>query len=96
MPKPNKKSGEPGWRWRKALIFPLVAFACWRLMSLESAQDTKVNETIAWGWICIIGAMSFFFTGFATIQDISAILATKSGLPYSPGANKPSSENGTE
>lgn len=77
-----KKSGEPGWQWRRGVIFPLIVFACWRLTALENAPDTVVNQTIAWGWIVLIISLAFFFTGFATAQDITAILATKTGLPY--------------
>lgn len=79
-----KRTGEPGWSWRKALIFPLMGFACWRLMVMENAPDTMVNQTIAWGWILTIISLAFFFTGFASAQDIVAMLATKTGLPYAP------------
>jgi hypothetical protein len=84
MPRPReaKKSGEPGWTWRRAVIFPLIIFACWRLMIMENAPDTVVNQTIAWGWIILIISLAFFYTGFATAQDITAILATRTGLPY--------------
>jgi hypothetical protein len=84
MPRPReaKRSGEPGWQWRRAVIFPLIIFACWRLAVMENAPDTVVNQTIAWGWIVLIISMVFFYTGFATAQDIAAILATRTGLPY--------------
>lgn len=84
MPKPReaKRSGEPAWQWRRAVIFPLIIFACWRLMIMENAPDTVVNQTIAWGWIILIISLVFFYTGFATAQDIAAILATRTGLPY--------------
>ncbi|KKZ89081.1 hypothetical protein [Rhizobium phaseoli] len=81
-PKEAKRSGEPGWSWRRAVIFPLIVFACWRLMVMENAPDTVVNQTIAWGWIILIISLVFFYTGFATAQDIAAILATRTGLPY--------------
>jgi hypothetical protein len=81
-PAEAKASGEPGWKWRKAMIFPLIAFACWRLAVMENAPDTMVNQTIAWGWVIMIISLAFFFTGFATIQDVAAILATRTGLPY--------------
>lgn len=77
-----KRSGEPGWSWRRAAIFPLISFACWRLMMMENAPDTMVNQTIAWGWIMMIVSLVFFYTGFATAQDIAAIMATRTGLPY--------------
>jgi hypothetical protein len=77
-----KHTGEPGWQWRKALIFPLIAFACWRLAVMENAPDTVVNQTIAWGWIMLIISSTFFYVGFASVQDIVAILTTRTGLPY--------------
>lgn len=77
-----KKSGEPGWTWRRALAFPIIAFACWRLMEMENAPDTMVNQTIAWGWVIMVICLALFYTGFATAQDITAILATRTGLPY--------------
>jgi|GEM_PF-2081916 len=86
-----KPNGEPGWSWRRAVIFPLVAFACWRLMMMENAPDTKVNETIAWGWVVMTICLALFYTGFATVQDVVAILATRSGLPY---ANAPADDGG--
>ncbi|MGV2188747.1 hypothetical protein ACQZ4Q_08025 [Agrobacterium vitis] len=79
-----KSSGEPGWTWRKSLIFPIVIFACWRLMEMENAPDTMVNQTIAWGWMITIISMAFFFTGFASAQDIAAIIAMRTGTPYAP------------
>lgn len=83
-PTEAKPSGEPGWKWRKAMIFPLIGFACWRLAVMENAPDTMVNQTIAWGWVIMIICLSLFFTGFATAQDIAAIIATRTGLPYAP------------
>jgi hypothetical protein len=78
----SKKTGEPGWKWRRSVVFPLILFACWRLQVMENAPDTMVNQTIAWGWVILIISLAFFYTGFATAQDIAAIIATKSGLPY--------------
>lgn len=86
-----KRSGEPGWKWRRTLIFPLIIFACWRLMVMENAPDTMVNQTIAWGWVVLIISLAFFYTGFATTQDVAAILATRTGLPY---ANPPVAVDG--
>jgi hypothetical protein len=83
-PAEAKPSGEPGWKWRKAMIFPLIVFACWRLSVMENAPDTMVNQTIAWGWFVLIICLAFFYTGFATVQDVTAILATRTGLPYAP------------
>lgn len=80
----SKASGEPGWSWRKAVVFPLIIYACIMLGVMINAPDTRVNETIAWIWGVVIIANVFFYTGFATAQDIAAIMATRSGLPYSP------------
>jgi hypothetical protein len=78
----RRGEGSPGWSWRRALVLPLIVYACYRLSMMEMAADTRVNETIAWGWIVIIISCVFFYTGFASAQDIAAILATRSGLPY--------------
>jgi hypothetical protein len=91
-----KKSGEPGWSWRKALIFPVVIFACWRLMELESAADTRVNDSLAFGWQILLAVLVLGYTGFATIQDIAAIWATRSGLPYSPTSSPAEPTPGTQ
>lgn len=80
--KTSKATGEPGWKWRRWVVFPLITFACWRLAIMENAPDTLVNQTIAWGWVILIIALALFYTGFATAQDITAIIATKSGRPY--------------
>lgn len=79
-----RPTGEPGWKWRRFAIFPVVAFACWRLAAMENAPDTEVNQTIAWGWMLLISVLVLGYTGFATIQDIAAIWRTRSGLPYAP------------
>lgn len=79
-----KPTGEPGWTWRRALCIILVAYACYQLGQMVNAPDTRVNDTIAWVWGVVIIAMGMSFFGFATAQDIAAIMATKSGLPYSP------------
>lgn len=49
---------------------------------LLDAPDTRVNETIAWGMVLNVIASVLFYTGFATAQDITAIYATRTGLPY--------------
>ncbi|MEH7903984.1 hypothetical protein V7794_22575 [Rhizobium laguerreae] len=77
-----KPSGEPGWQWRKAAIFPNIIVSFWLIYVLIGSQDSRVNETIAWGLIVNIISSVFFYTGFATAQDIAAIFATRTGLPY--------------
>lgn len=90
--KEAKPSGEPGWKWRKMLMFPVVGIAVWRLIALEAAQDTMVNQIQVQGWFWLLFAYFCVFTGFATAQDIAAILATRSGLPYAPTAETPLGE----
>jgi len=82
-----KSTGEPGWLWRRLFLFAVVIFACWRLVELEGGIDSRLNETIAWGWLMIISVMALGYTGLATAQDIAAIWATRSGLPYSPASS---------
>lgn len=95
-----KHTGEPGWTWRRAIIFPVVIWGCLQLQLLAGAADTKVNETIAEGWLWLITVLVLGYGGFATIQDVAAIWRTGTGLPYKnppaaidgepqPGANQP-------
>lgn len=103
--KEAKHTGEPGWKWRRLIIFPVVSYACWQLMLLINAPDTRVNETIANGWVILIMILVLGYTGFATIQDIIAIWRTGTGLPYAtppvavdgdplPAATDPPAEDG--
>jgi hypothetical protein len=80
----GKRRGEPGWQWRRVFVFPLSIWACVELHSLQSAADTRVNETIAWGWIVLLSVLALGYTGFATVQDIVAIWRTRSATPYDP------------
>lgn len=82
----KKPSGEPGWKWRRAMIFPLVFYGCWELSLLKYAADTQVNQRLVDGWMLLIVALAFFYTGFATVQDVIAIWRTRSGLPYAQPA----------
>ena len=77
-----KRSGEAGWTWRRWFFVIVMGFAMWRLMVLEDGEDSRLNETIAWAYSLMIMTGLVGFTGFATAQDIAAILATRSGLPY--------------
>lgn len=83
-PSEAKASGEPGWSWRRWVIFPNILISFWLLWVIVTGPDTRVNETVAWGLIVNIICSVLFYTGFATAQDISAIFATRSALPYSP------------
>lgn len=80
----SKPSGEPGWKWRRMLMFPVVGVSIWRLIALESAADTQVNQLLATGWLWLLFGYFCVFTGFATAQDVVAIFTTRSGLPYAP------------
>lgn len=85
LPKPiNEKTGEPSWRYRRLAIFLVSIWACYQLAELVDAADSRLNETIAWGWQLILIALVLGYTGFASIQDIVAIYTTRSGRPYSP------------
>lgn len=77
-----KASGEPGWRRRWAFASIVLTFCAWRLIALEHAADTQVNQTIAWGYVLLGMTVILGMMGFATAQDIAAIVTTKSGLPY--------------
>lgn len=80
----SKSSGEPGWNWRKLLIFPVIWWCFYRLSLMEGQADTRLNGDIAWGYQVIAMVLALGFSGLATVQDLVAIWATKSGLPYNP------------
>ncbi|MBP1852102.1 hypothetical protein [Rhizobium halophytocola] len=81
-----KKSGEPGWKWRRWIIFPVVAFACWQLHLLRSDADTRVNEMLTEGWLWVTIVLVLGYSGLATVQDAIAIWRTRSALPYTNAA----------
>ncbi|RWF44315.1 MAG: hypothetical protein EOS65_02755 [Mesorhizobium sp.] len=78
-----RSTGEPSWKWRRIIIFIVLAWACYQLYLLINAQDSRLNETIAWGWQLIVMVLITGYTGFATAQDIAAIWTTRTGRPYS-------------
>lgn len=82
MPAKSKKSGEARWVWRRVIIFPVVGWGCYQLSVLINAPDTRVNETIAYGWMMLIGILVLGYTGFATAQDVAAIWRTGRAQPY--------------
>ena len=86
--KEAKASGEPGWTWRKWALFPAMLFSAWRLIELEGQPDTVLSQVLAYGHLWLLFGEIVVFTGFATIQDITAIWATRSGLPYSTPAHE--------
>lgn len=76
------KTGEPSWRWRRILIYGTV-IACFALLYLLiGAQDTRVNDTIAWSAAMIIVLLVMTYTGAATVQDIIAIWTMRTARPY--------------
>jgi hypothetical protein len=91
-----KPTGEPGWNWRKAIIFPAVIWCFYCLKMLEGGVDTRLNGDLAWGYQMLVMVLILGFTGLATVQDIAAIWATKSGLPYSPQSSPAEPTPGTE
>ena len=48
----------------------------------EHATATRVNETIAYGWMMLIVTLVLGYTGFATTQDIAPIWRTGRARPY--------------
>ncbi|MBB3772010.1 hypothetical protein FHS55_002619 [Angulomicrobium tetraedrale] len=48
-----------------------------------------MNDTMAFGYMVLIAVLILGYSGFATAQDVAAIWATRSGLPYAPTAYPP-------
>lgn len=90
----RKPKGEPSWRYRRIAIYGVVIWGCYQLALLVSAQDTRVNETIASGWHLLIGILVLGYTGFATIQDVAAIWRTRSARPYDDTVKEPDPPQG--
>ena len=78
----GNKKGEPSWRYRRIVIYTVTLWACYQLFLLIDSQDTRVNETIAWGWQVLIMVLVLGYTGFATVQDVMAIWRVRSAHPY--------------
>lgn len=87
-----KKPGSASWKWRRGIIFPVVCWACYQLNVLINAPDTRVNETIAYGWMMLIAILILGYTGFATAQDIAAIWRTGKAQPYTENQYSSSEE----
>ena len=77
-------SGEPGWAWRRAALLGIIVLSFVLLWVIIGKPDNRVNESVAWGLITLIFGAGMIYAGFATVQDVVAIIVTKSGLPYSP------------
>jgi hypothetical protein len=89
MAKAKQQSGEPSWRWRRILIYATLIWACYQLFTLIDAEDTRLNESLAWGWQVIVMVLVTGYTGFATAQDIAAILTTRTAKPYAEPPQEP-------
>lgn len=91
--KPQKggkaESGEPSWKWRRLIIYAVLIWACYQLYLLINADDTKVNESLAWGWQMIVMVLVLGYTGFATAQDVVAIWTTRTARPYAEPQQEP-------
>lgn len=84
-----RHTGEPSWKWRRIIIYAVLAWACYQLFILVDAKDTRLNESIAWGWQLIVMVLVTGYTGFATAQDIAAIWTTRTARPYSDPPQAP-------
>lgn len=88
----RRKSGKPEWLWRRLIVFVAIGFAFWQLNGLRAAADTRVNDTLAFGYLTLVAVLVLTYAGLATAQDIAAIWATRSALPYSPDTAGPDYE----
>lgn len=76
------KTGEPSWRWRRTATFLMIAYCMGGLAGMVDRADTELNGTIASGLMWLLGVTFLGYAGFATAQDVAAIIAARSGLPY--------------
>ncbi len=83
------QTGEPAWKWRRILIYAVLIWACYQLHLLINAEDSRVNESLAWGWQLIVMVLVTGYTGFATAQDIAAIWTTRTAKPYADPPQEP-------
>ncbi len=78
-----KPTGEPGWTWRRSVLIGIILVSFYLLWTIIQSPDNRTNETIALGLIWAIFGAGLIYSGFATLQDLTAIIITKSALPYS-------------
>jgi len=90
-----KKTGEPGWAWRRSVLIGIIVVSFLLLWFIINGPDSRVNESVAWGLIVTIISSGLIYAGFATVQDVVAIIATKSALPYSPQSSPAEPTPGT-
>jgi hypothetical protein len=81
---PGKAPGEPSWYWRRITLFVVCGWCMVMLWRLVGAEDSEVHEAMVSGLLMLLGALMLGYQGFATAQDVAAIMATKSGTPYVP------------
>lgn len=79
-----KPTGEPGWKWRRWVVFPTIIFTAYELDMLRRTPDISddVLKLLVYVNATALIAIVMFYTGFATIQDVIAIIKTGRGLPY--------------
>lgn len=83
LPPPiNQTTGEPSWRWRRSLILATIGFCMIQTGRMVDASDTQLNIMIASGYFWLGGVLAIAYSGLATIQDLTAIIVTRSGRPY--------------
>jgi hypothetical protein len=82
MKPPKRAPGEPSWFWRRTVLFVVCGWCMVMLWRLVGTEDTEVHEAIVSGLVMLLGALVLGYQGFATAQDIAAILSTRSGTPY--------------
>lgn len=89
LPPIKKQSGEPSWFYRRLAIYGGLLWSAYQLNELRDATDSRLNESLAWGWQLVFVALIFFYTGFATMQDIVAIWTTRTAKPYAEPPQEP-------
>ena len=90
-----KKTGEPGWTWRRSVLIGIIVASFGLLCLVINGPDTRVNETLGVWLMITVMCCGFIYAGFATVQDVAAIITTKSGLPYSPQSSPSEATPGT-
>lgn len=78
----NQTTGEPSWRWRRSLVLATIGFCMIQTGRMIDAADTQLNILIASGYFWLGGGLAITYSGLATIQDLTAIIVTRSGRPY--------------
>lgn len=87
-PPTSQTTGEPSWRYRRIVIFAIILFCFWRLIALHDASDTALNYGLMLGYSWLLGLTALYYVGFATAQDLVAMVVAWSGRPYAPPVGK--------